>query len=684
MRRSAWWVGGMMVVAACAARPFGSRLVTASTQLLPARGPEELAALLAEGARQHPVLEDYVLYFQARAARRAGGVRDGLALARRLVADHPDSIWVGPAWLMAGRLERAQGDLAAARGSLAAARAALPAANTRWPRATLDLAETDAAMGDPTAALDLARELRRARPRSLAARRARRLAERIRAANPALLLDHADETETRLKEGDAAGARDEAEHALAAADPGERPRVLWLRAQAEHALGLGPAAEATCLALARDAPEALGARALAAAAGWRWNADDDAAALQLYGDLLRRFPESAQAPEALYAMGRVAQEARRWEEARADYARLAAHYPRAELAAEARWRAAWVRYLGGQMPQAAQAFAQLAGRSGGTTRVAAEYWQARALARLGRREEANELLAHVAERHPRSYYAGLAEERLGRSDAAGEPPLTEQTFPFPGELAGSHAERARTLAQLGLVRFARLELDAIPPAEAPRRRLLEAYRAVGAVGAALRLAHTMRPRSPGPLHEFIYPLGYWETVRAAAHAHGVDPLLVLALIRQESLFEPEAVSPAGARGLMQLLPATARQETGADAARPVLEDIATNVDLGTRLLARLLAKYDGSRVKALAAYNGGEDAVAKWERRYAGREADEFAELISYRETRDYVKAVLRNYRTYRRLYAQPSPATTSPGSPPKAPFDMMAMTSPGRAEASR
>ena len=114
---------------------------------------------------------------------------------------------------------------------------------------------------------------------------------------------------------------------------------------------------------------------------------------------------------------------------------------------------------------------------------------------------------------------------------------------------------------------------------------------------------------PGPLHEFIYPLGYWETVRAAAHAHGVDPLLVLALIRQESLFEPEAVSPAGARGLMQLLPATARQVTGTDAARPVLEDIVTNVDLGTRLLARLLAKYDGSRVKALAAYNGGEEQV---------------------------------------------------------------------------
>jgi soluble lytic murein transglycosylase len=57
-------------------------------------------------------------------------------------------------------------------------------------------------------------------------------------------------------------------------------------------------------------------------------------------------------------------------------------------------------------------------------------------------------------------------------------------------------------------------------------------------------------------------------------------------------------------------------------------------------------------VKVLAAYNAGEDAVAKWERRYAGRDSDEFVELISYRETRDYVKTVLANYRRYKRLYA--------------------------------
>src|SRR5207253_835346 len=84
----------------------------------------------------------------------------------------------------------------------AAACAALPAASGRWPRATRWLAEVEGALGEPAAALELARELRRARPRGLAARRARRLAERIRAAHPEFPLDHADEAEMRLKEGD--------------------------------------------------------------------------------------------------------------------------------------------------------------------------------------------------------------------------------------------------------------------------------------------------------------------------------------------------------------------------------------------------------------------------------------------------------------------------------------------------
>jgi len=160
---------------------------------------------------------------------------------------------------------------------------------------------------------------------------------------------------------------------------------------------------------------------------------------------------------------------------------------------------------------------------------------------------------------------------------------------------------------------------------------------------------------------------------------------------------PDAVSPADAHGLMQLLPRTARDvapDAGlAPADARALHAVPTNVRLGTTLLRRLLDKYDGSSAKALAAYNAGEDAVTKWEKRYGPRPDDEFTELISYRETRDYVKLVLQNLQVYRQLYSvgsvavgsvAVSPVATSFGSPPNAPFDMTTTTSPGALVASR
>jgi soluble lytic murein transglycosylase-like protein len=113
-----------------------------------------------------------------------------------------------------------------------------------------------------------------------------------------------------------------------------------------------------------------------------------------------------------------------------------------------------------------------------------------------------------------------------------------------------------------------------------------------------------------------------------ARRHGLDPALVLAVTGVESAFEPRAVSAKGAQGLMQLMPATARDLGVADPLDP-----AANLDGGTRYLRGLLAKYDGDLTKALAAYNAGPGAVA----RHQG--------VPPYKETRDYVKKVLGRYR---------------------------------------
>jgi soluble lytic murein transglycosylase len=634
------------------------------------------------------MLDDLVLYLRVRVAVRADRGTRAVEAAAQLAERHPDSVWLGRAALVAGRVCRRTGDTSNARSWLATARSALPPSSDRWVRATVLLAEVEGAVGDPATALELAHAVRSAGPRRLAARRARRLTDRIREAHPEIGADpetHVDEAELRLREGDSAGVLAEARAALGTEPaPPLAARARWTIAQAEHALGHAEAAEKDCLDLAGDVSSPLAAKALAAAGTWRWNADEDAQALALFDQVAHRFPDAPQATEALYAIGRIHQEAGRLDRAATAYAALAERFPQASQAREARWRTGWVRYLAGEYDVAAKAFGRAA-RGGKDLRVAAEYWRARALERLGS-PEAGERLEHIADRHPTSYYGMIAEERLGRPTPAPTGGIEPTPVGFPADLGGAHAERARVLLGLGLMRLAQPEVDALRGV-ASERQLIEAYAAVEAPWAAIRVAGTLSRESRIGVRRYLYPLGFWPLLRPQAEARGLDPLFVAAVIRQESLFDPDAASPADAHGLMQLLPRTAR-DLATDLGRPppdrsALRDPATSIQLGTLLLRRLLDRYDGSRVKALAAYNAGEDAVAKWERRYPDRPEDEFVELISFRETRDYVKAVLRHYQTYRTVY-EPSPAVTSAGSPPNAPFDMMTITSPERADSTR
>jgi len=624
---------------------------------LPGAAPlDTTAAQFTALQTTYPALADYAVWFRLRAAARADDREAAMTVANELVTLRP-TIWEGPAALTVGLLERDTGNLDKARAWFEAARGLNRPQSERWTRATLALAEVRAAQGEAEGAMALADDVRRARPHALTARRARRLQTRIRRTRPDLPSPSpAAEAEQALREGDLPRARRMAEEALATSPSGsDRARALWVRAQVERAAGDRDGADATCVLLARSEPQdPLAPRALARAATWRWNADDDEGAFGLFREVTRRFPSSPQAIDAYYAIARIQQEGGHHAQALATYEELVRRYPRATVADDARWRGAWVRYLAGQFAAAERAFATLAASRSTNLRAAAEYWRARTLERLGRDDDARTRYANVIEDHTASYYAALAETRLGREPQPAGDPVAPAPTPFPSGLAGPHAERARALQTLGLLRLARREVDAARDAGSPPELVLEAYEAVGARGPAIRLA---RVTGSDDVTVTLYPLGYWDLVLPAARSRGLDPLFVAALIRQESMFDPEAVSPADAHGLMQLLPSTARRVaaslgTPSPANTQALHHPPLNVELGTALLKSLLEQYGGSRVKALAAYNAGEDAVAKWERRYAGRDSDEFVELISYRETRDYVKGVLSNYRRYRRLYA--------------------------------
>jgi soluble lytic murein transglycosylase len=149
--------------------------------------------------------------------------------------------------------------------------------------------------------------------------------------------------------------------------------------------------------------------------------------------------------------------------------------------------------------------------------------------------------------------------------------------------------------------------------------------------------------------KIFYPKWYYAQIQKAAEQNALDPLLVLSLVRQESAFNPGAVSRVGARGLMQLMPKTARQ-INKKLHKADLLNAEKNIKAGTVYFAGLVKRYNGNVALALAAYNAGYGAVDKWVARYKVSNPILFADLIPYRETREYVGSILRNLYWYQAM----------------------------------
>jgi len=166
--------------------------------------------------------------------------------------------------------------------------------------------------------------------------------------------------------------------------------------------------------------------------------------------------------------------------------------------------------------------------------------------------------------------------------------------------------------------------------------------------------HIENVRLPNFLSGIFFPRQYSELIAAYSREHAVDPCLVQALIREESFFRADSLSPARAFGLMQLLHSTARQVASRSDLKVRARDLydpEINISLGLQYLKTLLDKYDGRLYLALAAYNAGVGAVDQWLADFPDAAEEEFIEMIPYSETRNYVKNILRNYFFYRYYY---------------------------------
>lgn len=270
------------------------------------------------------------------------------------------------------------------------------------------------------------------------------------------------------------------------------------------------------------------------------------------------------------------------------------------------------------------------------------YWRAHSLAAIGRNEDAQRLFASIATE--RNYYGFLAADRLQLPYNLNHVPTAVNQESLAAIASDPGINRAKEFYRLGLGSDARREWYA---AMSRFDRSQQGQAAVLALewGWYDRAVITANKAGLEDDLSLRFPTPYRDRVDHYSRLNHLEPHVTYAIVRKESAFRADAVSPVGALGLMQVMPQTGKQVARRlkvrSPSRSALLDVDTNLKLGGAYLRAMLDQYDGNLVLAAAAYNAGPHRVADWLDRNAGLPPAVWIEAISFYETRDYVKSIL-------------------------------------------
>lgn len=384
--------------------------------------------------------------------------------------------------------------------------------------------------------------------------------------------------------------------------------------------------------------------------------------------LVERYPNSEEAASIVFFRADAAHDQQRWDDAVATYAQVAEMAPAVDYAGLARMRAGQIELHRGRSAEANTIFeGYLRDFPDGRRWEEAAYWAARTRLEMGEPAAAQALLDRIRAEEPFSYYAVLT------ADLLAEP--YEVALPA-GPTAAPPGWVGPGLQTLDLVTAAGLaDAATTVAADLGRRAEAEGVEALMSVAEGLNVrSRTLSginlgwsARSEGApwsdrLVRIVYPFPFQELVLREAREVGVDPLLLAALIRQESAFVPDIRSSAGAVGLMQVMPATgrdlARSHGVANFTTETLESPEVNLHLGARFLIDQLGRYGPELPLVLSAYNAGPARANAWRTLPEAGDLLRLTERIPFSETRGYVKNVTRNRRLYEALYGSDLSAT--------------------------
>jgi soluble lytic murein transglycosylase len=481
-------------------------------------------------------------------------------------------------------------------------------------------------------------------------------------------------------------AADEYRELALHASPADRPAAELELADALHRAGRNREAKAELTTLPGASTDQQAQR-LYILGEVVWSSDQNDEFYRTVDELRKLQATSPWLEAALLSVANLHLVHHEYDQALDAFRELQQRFPNGAKASYAHWKAAWLTLRQGRNDEAKKAFEeQISLYPAGNETSAALYWRARLAEEDNQPAMARAYYQKLSERFRNYYYAELGRERLTKLPAAansaedppGQYPLLDHIPPLEhGEKVtledppadDLHLQKAQLLGNGGLVDFAVRELQAASAADGGNWGPAETAQLYTDTGHYDRAIEVMKrsvpsyfavdiPTLPRAYWDALFPRPYWADLKKFALANGLDPYLVASLIRQESEFNPVAVSRANAVGLMQLLPKTgklvAHQESMKHYAPSQLYTPEVNLELGTRYFKGMVDQFGGSFEYALAAYNAGSDRVQEWLGQGKYRDQTEFVESIPFTETREYVQAIMRNASVYRQLYGAP------------------------------
>jgi peptidoglycan lytic transglycosylase len=622
-------------------------------------------------------LGDYVSFYLGTAYLQSGRAAEAVSALRAFEKQYPESLLLRDARVL-------YGNALLANNRSKEAIAVLEQDRTP-PRSDLELAlgQAYAASGQPDKAAEILRNLYITMPLSPEASQAdielKKLAS-ITKLPPLGLNGRRTRADLLAKGRRFSDAAAEYRDLLSVVSPDDRPELQLALGVALRRSGQDKEAKKVLETLDSSSPE-INPQRLYNLGEVARDDDDEHGLLQYLAELRQAAPTSFWLQQALMSEGNYYLLKTDYDKAIDAYRELHERFPDASRAAYAHWKVAWLSLRQGRTAEAKTGFEEQIGLYPTSAEVpAALYWRARLAEEDKDPGMARAYYQKVSERFRNFYYGELARRRLREIKADGAPPHYALLDRVPAINAGTSVtmsdpptdnlryQKAQLLENGALVDFAVRELQAAGAEDRGNWVAAETaklYEGAGRYDGAIRVFKRAVPNYfavdlptlPRPYWEALFPKPYWLELKKFSSQNALDPYLVASLIRQESEFNPDAVSRANALGLMQLLPKVgsevARQEKLRHFSPAQLFTPKVNLQLGTRYFREMVDKF-GAFEYALAAYNAGTNRVTDWLGQGKYRDPQEFVESIPFTETREYVQAILRNASVYRQLYGTP------------------------------